>query len=110
MKRVESTEFDWLKECLAGRTVMDVEAGASNGWVLVHLSLTEEDKKRMPEGSQVYLTIKVDGPAEGDACHYWNAALHVRQPDGLGSVLAIRDHRPAIEDNPLQGGGTTPPC
>jgi len=105
MKRVESSEFDWLSEVLVGRTIIDVEAGTSNGWVLIHLSQTEEEKKKWPEGSRIFLTIKVDGPVEGDAHHWWNAALNAQEPDGGGSAAAIRDHRPAIDSERKRKAG-----
>jgi len=97
MKRVESTEFDWLKEVLVGRTIIDVEAGTSNGWVLIHFSQTEEETKKWPEGSRIFLNIKVDGPVGGEARHFWNAALHTQGPAGGGRSSPIRDHRPEIE-------------
>ena|ERR1700693_2970845 len=94
-KREQSTEFGWLNDALFGRTIIDVEAGHNNGWVLLHFSLTNEEKKASPEGSRILLTIKVDGKADDPHC--WNAGLHTQNSEGGGCVTAIRDHRPATE-------------
>ena len=100
MERNTSTEFDWLKEVLVGRTIINVEAGTSNGWVLIHFSQTEEETKKWPEGSRIFLNIKVDGPVEGEARHYWNAALNVKGDDNGGTSYPVRDHR--MPRTPLQ--------
>jgi hypothetical protein len=102
MARMESKEFDWLRDKLVGRTITDVEAGTTNGWVLLHLGKTADEEEDWPKDARVFIAICIGGPdvnvdfnllGNAKDRHCWLASLNIQDDDGGGLGIPIRDHR-----------------